>query len=61
MVSLQYQPISSNKYRECGITDETAIEGHDLTHNAEVDEKRVRSLTPTTPKFQKNLSVHQVD
>lgn len=31
----------NRKHSETGITDEAAIEGHDLIHNAEVEEQRV--------------------
>ncbi|KAF3062764.1 hypothetical protein TsFJ059_006396 [Trichoderma semiorbis] len=30
----------NRKHSETGITDEAAIEGHDLIHNAEVEEQR---------------------
>ena len=34
-----------------GITDDAAVEGHDLIHNAGVEEERVGSLpTPQTQK-----------
>ena len=34
-----------------GITDEAAIEGHDLIHNAEVEEERVGSTPPSATKL----------
>ncbi|EHK27079.1 uncharacterized protein TRIVIDRAFT_228996 [Trichoderma virens Gv29-8] len=32
--------MSQRKHSETGITDEAAIEGHDLIHNAEIEEQR---------------------
>ena len=32
-----------------GITDEAAIEGHDLIHNAELEEERVCAHLPPLP------------
>lgn len=32
-----------------GITDEAAIEGHDLIHNAELEEERVCTALPPVP------------
>ena len=46
-----------------GITDDAAIEGHDLIHKAEVEEGRVGSplSPPPTPKLKKMLSLTQLD
>ncbi|UNI15439.1 hypothetical protein JDV02_001973 [Purpureocillium takamizusanense] len=36
-----------------GITDEAAIEGHDLIHNAELEEERLHEHDNDQPKAQK--------
>lgn len=34
-----------HKHGETGVTDEVAIESHDLIHGAEIEEQRVRTRT----------------